>query len=169
MKKSVFLLFSVFLVFSTAGCDSTGTIPTADETSDIFSSYADYAPSKVGIMPLTTITYADDPTESSKLNVFVCMLDSFGSQVKSPAVFRFELYQYLRRSNKARGERLFIWPDIDLKDPAANNAHWRDFLRAYEFDLDFQPPNQQSCVLQVTCFCPDGKRLPAEFILKNSR
>jgi hypothetical protein len=94
------------------------------------------------------------------------LLDSFGCQVKSAGVFRFELYERVERSAEPKGRRVVIWPDIDLIDAAANNENWRDFLRAYEFNLDFDLQGSQNYVLQVTCLCPGGKRLSAEFGLE---
>ena len=44
-------------------------------------------------------------------------MDSFGSAIKSPCIFRIELYEYVERSPSPLGKRLEIWPDIDLIDP----------------------------------------------------
>jgi hypothetical protein len=94
------------------------------------------------------------------------LLDSFGSQIKSPGIFRFELYQRALRSAKPKGKRVEIWEDIDLTEPAINHEYWRGFLMAYEFDLPFELDVNQSYILQVTCLCPNGRRLSDEFALK---
>ena len=73
----------------------------------------------------------------------VSLLDPFDCQIKSPGVFRFELYEYVQRSAEPKGQRVIIWPDIDLTECSENNNHWRDFLRAYEFNLDFGPQRNQ--------------------------
>jgi hypothetical protein len=94
------------------------------------------------------------------------LLDSFDCQIKTPGIFRFELYKYVRRSAEPKGKRIAIWPDIDLTGTTENNNYWRDFLRAYEFNLDFVPKRNQSYILQATCLCPNGKHLSADFVLK---
>ena len=70
--------------------------------------YARYAPARVDILPLTTI----NPTTSSAgdyiIDVYVCLLDSFDSQIKYPATFRFELFQYVQRSTEPKGKRILI-------------------------------------------------------------
>ena len=60
-------------------------------------------------------------------------------------------------------------PDIDLTDIVENNHYWRDFLRAYEFSLPVEFDNNQSYILQVTCICPNGKRLSTEYALLRTK
>ncbi len=127
--------------------------------------YSRFSPDKINIMPLTEFINSDNVREIS-IKPYVSLLDSFGSQIKSPGVFRFELYQRALRSAEPKGKRVVIWQDIDLTEPASNNEYWRDFLRAYEFDLPFQLDVNQSYILQVTCQCPNGRRLTDEFALK---
>ena len=140
---------------------------TAEPHNDVkeLSVYSRFAPAKINIMPLTEFIRIGD-TQQPNINLYVSLLDSFGSQIKSPIVFRFELYQRVLRSAEPKGRRVVIWPDIDLTEPAANNEYWQDFLRAYEFDLPFEPDASQSYILQVTCLCPNGRRISAEFALK---
>ena len=90
----------------------------------------------------------------------------FGDQIKSPGMFRFELYEYIQRSAEPKGKRAIIWPDIDLTDPIKNNEYWRDFLRTYVFSLPCKQSINQDYILQVTCLCPNGKRLSTEFMLR---
>ena len=163
------VFFFVFLLVE-AGCEPAPvpTEPPSKSGNGIdVSIYTRYAPVKIDIMPLTGFISVGD-ARRAKINVYVSLLDSFGSQKKSPAVFRFELYEYAQRSAKPKGRRITIWPDIDLTDAADNNKHWRDFLRAYEFNLGFSPQSNQSYVLQATCLCPTGRRLSAEFTLKHT-
>ncbi len=142
---------------------------------------AGFTPVKIGILPLTELSGPSDASQGGKLSVFVTLLDAFGSQMKAPGVLRFELYEYIPRSAQAKGPRLTLWPDIDLTNPAQNNKYWRDFLRAYEFVLDTGSPTQNAAlggpfqagrdktyVLEVTCMCPDDRRLSSEYVLKNS-
>jgi hypothetical protein len=127
-----------------------------------------FAPVKIGILPLTELSSPSGPNERTKLNVFVTMLDAFGSQVKAPGVLRFEFYEYIPRSAQVKGQRLAIWPDIDLTGPAENHKYWRDFLRAYEFELDTEASRDKTYILEVTCISPDGKRLGGQYVLKNT-
>ena len=142
---------------------------------------AGFVPVKIGILPLTELSSPSDASQDAKLSVFVTLLDVFGSQMKAPGVLRFELYEYIPRSAQSKGQRLTLWPDIDLTSPAQNNKYWRDFLRAYEFVLDTGSPTQDPALggpfrasrdktytLEVTCMCPDGRRLSGEYVLKNS-
>jgi hypothetical protein len=127
-----------------------------------------FVPVKIGILPLTELASPSDANPGAKLSVFVALLDAFGSQMKAPGVLRFELYEYIPRSAQAKGPRLTLWPDVDLTGPAQNNKYWRDFLRAYEFVLDTQASRDKTYILEVTCMCPDGRRLSGEYVLKNS-
>ncbi len=165
--SSVVCLLVMLLVG--AGCEQmpglTGPATKTDDDYKKLSVYSLYAPAKINIMPLTEFISADNARQAN-IHLYVSLLDSFGSQIKSPCKFRFELYQRVQRSAEPKGRRLVIWPDIDLTDPAANNEYWRDFLRAYEFDLPFEPDTSQSYILQVTSLCPNGKRISAEFALK---
>jgi hypothetical protein len=144
------------------------TRPPDDEAqADPVAAYLAYAAAKVHIIPLTgfaTDSAAERPTQ---IRAYVSLLDEFDCQIKSPAVFRFELFKALERSPEPRGKRVIIWPDTDLTEPTENNTYWRDYLRAYEFNLDFQPAADQNYLLQVTCLCPAGRRLSADFRLRS--
>lgn len=129
--------------------------------------YARYAPAKVDILPLSEIIPADEKTDS-KIKIYVSFLDAFGHQTKSPAVFRFELHEFIQYAAKPKGERIEIWPDIILTKPEKNNKYWDDFLRAYEFELDFRSTGHETYVMQITCICPNSKRLSAQINLKTN-
>jgi len=161
----IFLL--IFLV-TVAGCGQWLRRPGASSNvnnANKFSVYSSFAPEKIYIMPLTEFTNTNSVRQIS-IKPYVSLLDSFGSQIKSPCVIRFELYQRALRSAEPKGKRVVIWQDIDLTDPAVNNEYWRDFLRAYEFDLPFELDINQSYILQVTCMCPTDRRLSDEYALK---
>jgi hypothetical protein len=166
------LMFLLALLLPGTGCDSVLVAPKSPAENggglDV-SIYASYAPAKLDIVPLTEIISVGDGRQASQINLYVSLLDSFGSQIKSPGVFRFELYEYVHYSADPKGTRLVIWPDMDLTDPAKNNEHWRDFLRAYEFNLDFEADRNQTYVLHVTCLCPTGKRLSSDVVLKATK
>lgn len=169
-SKAVKIFLFIFFAFS-AGCVRPPSHPEPPAKTDSnfkkLSFYARYATVKIDIMPLTEFISVDD-TRQAKIKLYVSLLDTFGSQIKSPGVFRFELYEYVQRSAEPKGKRIIIWPDIDLTEPADNNVYWRDFLRAYEFNLPFEQAANQSYILQVTCLCPNGRRLSSEFTLRHS-
>ncbi len=137
-----------------------------------------YAPSKIDILPLTELKSAHSAA-APELIVYVSLLDSFGSQIKSPGKLRFELYEQAQRSAEPKGRRVEIWPDIDFSDPNVGNGHWfdlsepaendrkwRDFIRAYEFALPLKTAAENSYILEATCLIPSGRRLTAQVSLK---
>ena len=174
MKANAVVLWICVLgyVLLETGCEQ-GSIPaepTRDSAhgSDVLV-HTHYAPVKIDIMPLTELLSSSDPQEDATINVYISLLDRFGSQIKSPGVLRFELYEYVQRSAEPKGKRAVVWPDIDLTDAAKNNEHWRDFLRAYQFNLPCELQRKQDYVLQVTCTCPTGRRLSAEFAVRQPK
>lgn len=164
-----FKLSIVLFVLFEAGCRRpapiTEPIREPNKAPDI-PVYTPYVPVNIDILPLTGFTGITDEQRGSKIIAYVSLLDSFGSQMKAPGVFRFELYEYLQRSGEPKGKRVAIWPDFKAINLAENHAYWQDFLRAYRFDLDFQPQKNKNFVLQVTFMCPSSKRLTAECVLK---
>ena len=127
-----------------------------------------YAPVKIDIAPLTKFVPADS-THRPRIKLYVSLLNQFGSQIISPGRFRFELYEHVQRSADSKGKRLAMWPKLDLldlTDPSTNNEYWRDFLRAYEFTLPLDEVADESRILEVTFFCPTGKRISSEFELR---
>ena len=168
--KSFTVIFCLCLFLVGAGC-VMNTVDTEvqtrpDSNFNTLSVYTYYAPVKIEIVPLTEIVYADDAEEESKIVAYVSLLDSFGSQVKMPGVFRFELYERVARSAEPKGRRIIFWPDTDLSEATENNKYWRDFLRAYEFVFTLKTQINQCYILQATYLSPNGKRLSAEFSLK---
>ncbi|MHC4747928.1 MAG: hypothetical protein ACYS18_11545 [Planctomycetota bacterium] len=161
------------LFFVVVGCEphkqSAESALRTDSTSQEVSVYAGYTPVKIDILPLTELVGGSEKAKASGIKVYVGLLDGSDCQIKSPGVFRFELYKKVERSAEPKGKRITIWPDIDLTEPGENNKYWRDFLRAYEFILDFEPTGKPNYILQVTCLCPDGKRLSAEFALGEAK
>jgi hypothetical protein len=125
-----------------------------------------FGPAKIGILPLSGITGAAGIGQDARLNVYVALLDAFGCPIKAPCTLRFEMYEYVRRSAQTKGQRLMIWPDIDLMRPVDNNNSWRDFLRAYEFDLDLRVERDKTYILETTYLGPDGKRLSGEWAIR---
>ena len=164
----VFLLHLLLVVWS---CDSVQTVKQPSEAADRFEDvgvYAHYTPARIEIMPLTEFTNVGDDRETSKINVYVSLLDGFASQIKWPGVFRFELYERVFRSADPKGRRIAIWSDIDLTEAAKNNEYWEDFLRAYQFGLDFVATERGDYILQITYLSPDGRRFYAEFDIRRT-
>ena len=162
-----FLMF----ILGQSGCEQTAGVaaPPAKVDPNLIgiSTYRDYAPAKIHITPLTGIV--GDIKGGLRIDTCVSLLDSFGSQVKSPGVFRFELYESAQRSAEPKGRRVTIWPDIDLTAAADNNRYWQDFLRLYQFNLPLEPQSEQDYVLQVTFLSVSGKRLSDELVLKHTK
>jgi len=154
----------LFLFLFNAGCVSE-TKP-GDEDTNQSSIYYSYAPVKINILPLTEFTGPGGGAENTNIKVYIDLLDSYGSQIKAPGVFRFEFYERVMRSADPKGKRIFMWPDIDLTEPVENNKYWRDFLRSYEFNLGFKGEENRSYIIQVTFLRPGGKRLSCESELK---
>jgi len=123
-----------------------------------------FAPTRIRIIPLTQFIN-DNPQQYPRLKVYVDLLDDFDSQMKSPGLFRFELYEYIPRAGRAKGKRILIWPDFDLTKAKVNAAYWRDFLRSYEFTLalDFEPQQNSKYVVQANYISTAGERLSADF------
>ncbi len=130
--------------------------------------YAGYLPERVDIMPLTGLLEGES---GMQIDVYVSLLDSSGYQTRSPGIFRFEMYERVPRSSQRKGARVAIWPDIDLTEPAENSEYWRDFLRGYEFKLDFEAEAGRSYVMEITFLSPvgGGRRLSAEFEIQRER
>jgi len=159
--------FVVLVVFS-AGCGPyppAVEIPQQAQTPDV-PVCARYAPTAIDILPLTAFTAAGQSGDNSAIEAYVALLDAFGSQIKAPGSFRFELYACAQRSAEPKGKRITIWPDIDLTDPVKNNDYWQDFFRAYRFNLPFDRSKSQSYILQVTCMCSMSQRLTAELAIQ---
>ncbi len=155
------VFFFVPLLLS-AGCEQ-GAIAGRSVNASV---YAGFAPVKVEIMPLSELIRPGQDQEGTRINTYVSLIDSFGCQIRTPGIFRFELYQRILRTAEAKGRRVMLWPDINLTNASKNNGYWRDFLRAYEFNLDFASANSDGYILQVTFHCPTGRRLSAEYALK---
>jgi len=172
IAAAVLQVFFLVLLLTYIGCEPAKVdikSPTRiDKTTDA-QGYSGYAPAKVDIMPLTDFILASETKGSPKLRIYIGLLDSFNCQMKSPGVFRFELYEWVSLSAEPKGRRIILWPDIDLTDAAKNNQYWRDFLRAYEFNLDFEPKAQQNYILQATFLSPAGRRLSSDFNLKSPK
>jgi hypothetical protein len=156
------LLFIAALSFF-AGCAGSSSAPLFSPLGQ--APCTRFGPARIDVLPITSLVRGASDTEST-INAYVCLLDSFDCQIKSPAVFRFELFQHVQHSSEPKGRRLAVWPDIDLTDPANNNKNWQDFLRAYLFSLPLQKTSAENSILHVTCLCSSGRRLVADFLIR---
>lgn len=130
-----------------------------------------YVADRVHVIGLTAIEPDPGDRSSSVVSVYLSLLDQFDSSIKMPAVFRFELYEYVPRSSERRGRRIHAWKEIDLTDAAINNDYWKDFLRAYEFSLEvgINSGLSKTYILQVTCATATNKRLTDIFYLNETK
>ena len=177
MKKTGLIVNMFFLSILTVqtGCEKPRIGPNRIETtaktiSDCNEAFAyiSYAPVKIDILPLTEYIDGSRSGEAPKIEVYVSLLDSYGSQIKSPGTFRFELYERAARSAEPKGQRIIL-QHFDLTNIAENDNYWQDFLRTYEFSLPFESKTSQNYILQATCICPNGKRLSTEFSLPHAK
>jgi hypothetical protein len=130
---------------------------------------AGFAPVRIAITPWTEIKGQTHEEGTQHIRVFLRLVDAFGSELKSPGIFRFELYEKVPRSAEPRGRRLMMWPDLDLTAAEQNNVHWQDYLRSYEFTLGFDPPDAGPFVLEATFIPPEGRRLTCQYLLSSAQ
>ncbi len=170
MKQIVWIMALVYAAIL-IGCDSPTSVNTRSPAPVSSGMYPGYQAAEIRIVGLSGFVPGRADQSGSQLEVYLEMLDSFGSRIKSPGIIRLELYEFQPRSSDPKGKRIFAWPDFDLNTPSDNNRFWRDFLRAYRFDLsmDSFPGNTETAILEATCLCPDGKRLTARMRLQPSR
>ena len=120
-----------------------------------------FTANRIHIVGLTSIKPNPANQNKSIISVYISMHDSYDSSLKLPGRFMIELYEYVPRSNQPRGKRIIGWPEFDLTIADKNNQHWKDFLRAYNFELPapVDPNLQKKYILQATCVTPAGNRL----------
>lgn len=159
------LLFSG--LFFLSGCDMRFPASELPGEKAVYNSRA-YVAENIHIMGLTEIVTGQRTGEAAILKVYIDLMDSFDRRMKSPGVFRLELYEFVQRSSDPRGSRLFIQPDLDLTDPVVNDKYWQDHLRTYRFNLplDFVPTPGSVFIIEATFILPGGKRLNDKFHLK---
>ena len=167
LKRNLLSLVALFGLAVFGGCEP-GPLRSPTDSGRELDILSSYGASSVSIMGLTEIVADADNSNRAKLRVYVDVLDSAGVRIKAPGTFRFELYAFVPRSSKPMGKRLKLWEDIKLLDQTENNANWRDFLRAYQFDfgIEFGPVRSADYVVQVMFTTISGKRLYNNYHLK---
>jgi len=158
LKLFIVLNLIVFFLALSCGCEPEMISNPFESTSNIIKQYA---PKRIHIIGLSEIVSETDSRRWPKIKTYVDLLDKYDSRVKSPATFRFELYEFAPRTSRSKGTRILAWDDFELTGPAKNNSHWQDHLRAYKFELylDFEPSDGEEFILDATCITPNGKRL----------
>ena len=142
------------------GCTPLSPVSTpSDDQGKGLGYQVGFAPAKINIIPLTEYVKPQESGQSGFIKVYISVLDEYGSQIKTPGTFRFELCERELRSVDPKGKRIIIWPDLDLTEAKTNNRYWRDFLRTYEFHLDVNPAGRDSVILDATFITPEGKRI----------
>jgi hypothetical protein len=159
MKKLFFIHITTGFLIFLFGCDKSTEVMNRDSLTLAELAGEAYQPAKVSFLPLTEIVAAQGPDKPGKIAAYVNLTDSAGAAIKYPGVFRFELYEYMQDLIEPKGKRLAIWEDQDLTAFADNNSAWRDFLRAYQFDLAFKADTDIKYVLEVTFISPKEKYL----------
>jgi hypothetical protein len=168
MKQSALCVFFVTALLLLSGCPDETPQPVGNNGLEGDPNCI-YGVSEIHIVGLTTLTPDPEDAFASKMEVYIDLVDSFGSRIKAPGTFRFELHEFVARSGKIEGKRFFLeQPDIDLTDAAANNDHWQDYLRAYVFNLKpkFRVAGGTEYILQVTFFTGDERRLVDMFQIR---
>lgn len=126
--------------------------------------YKPYEPAGIEVVPLTEIRDSNDG--NSVIELYISLVDKYGESVKAPVELRFELYNYIERSGRIKGSRVFMWTDIDITDFEINSKKWQQHLDAYRFELnldkDIQPGGY---VLQCTCTTASGARINKDYVL----
>ncbi len=152
-----------------AGCEDA--LVLSDDEGGVSASECAYGVNEIHVVGLTTLKSHQQGEAGSQLQVCLDLVDSFGSRIKAPGKFRFELYEFVSRSAQPMGKRLFISSDIDLFDAQDNDEYWHDYLRSYIFDLKigFRVVAGTEYILQVTCLTGDGKRVTDTFQIKAQR
>ena len=91
-------------------------------------------------------------TPRVQLKAMTELLDASGQPVRQACIWRFELYRFDPHPSNVRGNRLMIWPDLDLTVAGQEEAHWKVFLKGYEFYLPLEYPLEtgKKYVLEAT-------------------
>jgi len=168
LKRVLIYILVLFVIYS-AGCEEqTAVIPITPTNNGI---YALYTAEAINIMGLTEIVWNGSEATPPRLIAYIDMLDKFESRIKSPGIYRMELYEYVPRSAINTGARIASWEDVNLYQIEQNNKYWQDDLRLYKFDLQLTtlPQEGKTYILQATCITPLNKRLTDTFKIEYNR
>lgn len=161
------ICLAVFLILLSTGCGKAkladGSGAKLTKTGDL-SSYRAFEPVMMEIIPLTEIKASDKGRDVIEL--YIALLDKYGESLKVPVSMRFELYEYIERSGRIKGNRVFMWSDIALTEFESNSEYWQKHLDAYRFELDLAKGiSSGKYVLHCTCRTLSGSRLNKDYVL----
>ena len=170
MKRMNFIFLKISVVcivlLLSLGCEefSQTAAPSQRIEVDTDNIYGPYQPQRVELNGLTRFIISDNGQDQPILKAHVDVIDRFGSRIKSPMQIRFELFEFSPRSSDPKGPRIYLWQDINLLDPHANQENWNDYLRTYIFQLPCRVSLKSgtSFMLQTTCIRPDNRRIMSE-------
>ena len=168
MKQVLIYILVLFVAYSVGCEEQTAVVPVTTPNNGI---YASYAAEAINIMGLTEIVWSGDEATLPRLIAYIDMLDKFECRIKSPGIYRMELYEYVPRSAINTGARIASWKDVNLHQIDQNNKYWQDDLRLYKFDLQLTtlPQEGKAYILQATCITPSNKRLTDTFKIEYNR
>jgi hypothetical protein len=160
--KNAALFLAVVNPIFWLGCEAPPSVPVGERTV-----CNGFVPSSVHVAGLTQFIENPEGKQPQTLRVFVELRDLYDSKLKAPFTLRIELYKYVQHSSNPRGLHVQTWPDFVLTDQNTNQVYWRDYLRAYEFLLEVNPPvsMNESMLLEVTCYTGESKSLSNTYIL----
>jgi hypothetical protein len=162
MKKIIYVLV-LFVLPIISGCETynSGNSGVLADANGICNS-AIFVADKIRFNQLT------EYVGNEQINVYVDVLDQFGSRIKASGIWRFELFQQEQRTPESKGERVYLWQDIDLTDAGVNFSAWQDYLRCYKIELVFDADIEtgRTYILQAICTTAEGKRITDSVELK---
>jgi len=123
------LLTLLAIVFFVSGCGGPVAESARPQRNVRFEGFA---PAGIYISPLTKV---EAVSGGYNVHMYVVLTDSYKSRIKYPGRMRVELFEKKPQSAAGRGERIYMWEELDLTRPAENNELWRDSLRSYQLSL----------------------------------
>ncbi len=150
------------LMFALLGCEQVQQT-ASDSSIRMVNGGCIFSPQKIKFNQLTELT------GSQRIIAYIDVFDQFDSRIKAAGVWQFELYEYAVRSANPMGSRIRIWDNIELTEAKINNAHWREYLHCYQFELNLESElgGGKTYILQAVCFTADGKRIIDTIELKS--
>ncbi len=160
--KYVLSVCALFFMMVACGCQEQARSRQSDFPAVEMQKKCLFVPEKIRFNQLAEFT------QNWQIAAYIDMLDQFGARIKTAGIWRFELYEYVPRSSKSKGTRLYLWPDVNLADAKTNYSFWQDYLRCYKFELnlDIDLAGDKTYVLQAVCFTAEGKHLTDSIELK---
>ncbi len=157
-KLDIRILVMTLSLLVVSGCQVSEKVP--EKHSGTFQKASIFVPQKIGFNQLTEFS------KPWQITAYIDVSDQFNSRLKSPGIWRFELYSKVQRSADPAGGRVKLWTDWDLTDAKENNLLWQDYLRCYKFELNLDSELTGTYILEAECLTAEGKRLSDRIELK---